>query len=74
MKDVLKTVVFVGQFAISFSMRGINPVLLPIDTLLCRMPLGRFDFSISTARFLDGIFYSKKESRQVSGYYLWLKK
>lgn len=62
------------RFAEPFSEYEITPVRLPLETLTRLTPFGRFNFVILLARFFDGIFYSKKESRQVSGYYLWLKK
>lgn len=62
------------MFAEPFSEYEIVPVRLPIETLIRLTPLGRSNFFIFAARKLDQIFYAKKDSRQVSGYYLWLKK
>ncbi len=62
------------NFAKPFSKSEMTPVRLPIETLIRLTPLGRYHFFISATRFLDRIFYSKKDSKQVSGYYLWLVK
>jgi ubiquinone/menaquinone biosynthesis C-methylase UbiE len=62
------------RFAEPYTEHEITPVRLPIETLVRLTPFGRYTFPISLARWLDGIFYSKKNSKQVGGYYLYLRK
>lgn len=61
-------------FSKAFSKSEIVPVRLPIETIVRLTPAGRYKTFISFARFMDSIFYAKKGSRQVAGYYLYLEK
>ncbi len=61
-------------FAEPFSSYELMPVRLPVETVIRITPLGRFEFIIQIARFIDKVFYSNKSSEQVSGYYLYLVK
>ncbi len=62
------------MFAKPFSHYEIISVRLPAETLTKLIPLGRFDIFIYLARKLDILLYKDKDSRQVAGYYLYLKK
>lgn len=62
------------MFAKPFSKYEIESVRLPLETLTRLTPFGRYNIFISIARFFDSVFYVKKQSRQVAGYYLWLGK
>lgn len=62
------------MFAKPFSKYEIEAVRLPIETLIRLTPFGRYKLPITMAKFLDNIFYLKKGSKQVSGYYLYLEK
>jgi SAM-dependent methyltransferase len=62
------------RFALPYTAYDIVPVRLPIETLIRLTPAGRYRFPIWCARMLDGVFYAKKNSKQVGGYYLYLKK
>lgn len=57
-----------------FSSHEVVPVRLPIETLIRLTPFGQFSFPIWWARKIDTAFYAKKGSRQVGGYYVFLKK
>jgi SAM-dependent methyltransferase len=61
-------------FAESFTGYDLVPVRLPIETLVRLTPLGRYGLPIFIARGLDDLFYSKRNSKQVGGYYLYLQK
>ncbi len=61
-------------FAESFSNYDLVPVRLPIETLTRLTPLGRYGLPILIARGLDDLFYSKRNSKQVGGYFLYLQK
>jgi SAM-dependent methyltransferase len=60
-------------FAKPFSSHEITPVRMPIETVLWLTPFGKYPLLRKLARFMDGKLY-KKGSKQVSGYYLYLKK
>lgn len=62
------------NFSKPFSYNELCPVRYPIETLIRLTPLGRYIVFIKIARIFDLIFYSKKNSRQVSGYYMYLIK
>jgi SAM-dependent methyltransferase len=62
------------RFGEEYKKYEILPVRLPIETLIRLTPLGRYTFPISCARALDNVFYAKKQSRQVGGYYLFVQK
>jgi SAM-dependent methyltransferase len=62
------------MFAEPYTSHEISPVRLPIETLIRLTPLGRSPFLIGVARRLDHLFYLKKNSKQVSGYNLFLQK
>jgi SAM-dependent methyltransferase len=62
------------NFAKPFSHHELCPVRFPIETLIRLTPFGRYNLFIAFGRLLDNLFYAKKHSRQVSGYYLYLKK
>lgn len=62
------------NFGKSFGKYELTPVRLPIETLVRLTPLGRYFLPISFARWLDKIFYVKKNSKQVGGYYVYLEK
>jgi len=62
------------EFSKPFANYQIVPVRLPIETLVRLTPLGRTEVFIRVARMFDGIFYAKKNSKQVGGYYLYLVK
>lgn len=62
------------MFAKPFSAYEITPVRLPIETMVRLTPLGRSVSPNLLARKLDQLFYAKKNSRQVSGYYVYLVK
>jgi SAM-dependent methyltransferase len=64
----------VQLFAKKFSRSEIVPVRLPIETLTRLTPFGRYKIGILLARVFDKIFYRRKGSRQVSGYYLYFVK
>ncbi|MCB0370723.1 MAG: class I SAM-dependent methyltransferase, partial [Bdellovibrionales bacterium] len=61
------------MFAKPFSHHEITPVRLPVETLVRLTPLGRYKPFIFLARKVDTILY-KNGSKQVAGYYLYLKK
>lgn len=61
------------MFAKDFEVHELCEVRLPIETLIRLTPFGRYSISIWLARKLDTVFY-KDGSRQVAGYYLYLKK
>ena len=62
------------NFAEPYTSHEIVPVRLPIETLIRLTPFGRYSLFINCARGLDSIFYAKKNSKQVGGYYLYLRK
>lgn len=62
------------RFAKAYAAHEIVPVRLPIETLVRLTPIGRYTFPICMARMFDKIFYKKKNSKQVGGYYLYLVK
>jgi SAM-dependent methyltransferase len=62
------------NFAKPFSTHDLCPVRYPIETLVRLTPFGRYSFFITIGRYLDKLFYAKKDSRQVSGYYMYLEK
>ena len=61
------------MFAEPFSHHEIQEVRLPLETLVRLTSLGRHTFPIWLARQCDTFFY-KKGSRQVAGYYLFVRK
>jgi SAM-dependent methyltransferase len=61
-------------FGKKFSNFELQPVRLPIETLVRLTPFGTKGIIIKFAQLLDIIFYAKKNSRQVGGYYLFINK
>jgi len=61
------------MFSEPFSAHEIEIVRSRFETICRLTPLGKYTFFISLARFLDKIF-PKEDTRQVSGYYLFLQK
>ncbi len=61
------------MFARPFSSYSLQSVKQPIETLVALTPLVRFSVMTKLARCFDGVFY-RKNSEQVSGYYLYLVK
>lgn len=62
------------MFAQPASQHEIMPVRRPIETLVRLTPFGTGRFSSVVVRFFDKILYGSKNSKQVSGYHLFITK
>ena len=62
------------MFAEDFTSHELVSVRNPVETVLHLTPLGRSRVFVMLAGWFDNLFYSRKDSKQVSGYYLYLEK
>jgi SAM-dependent methyltransferase len=68
------TVDTLEMFGKKFSQYETQAVRLPIETLVRLTPLGRYSFSAKVASYFDKLVYKSSNSKQVSGYWLYVVK